>query len=338
MPDPSIMNVTVEELAEQQGGVITRMQALVLGMTTDAVDARLKSGRWRRLYRGVYATFTGRPDREASLWAALLVCGHGAVLSHETAAELWGLQDVAQPVRNYGGDSRPSVHVTIPSGRRVKPRSGVVLHHSSRLAVSRHPGRRPPRTRLEDTIVDLTQSATCLDSAIGVITEAVRRKLTTHERMLTLFDARKKLRWRTELTEACSIAGTGAHSLLEFRFLTSVERPHGLPPTQRQVRRRSGGRNVFVDARNAEYGVRVELDGIIGHVGDAAFRDMRRDNEAAAEGDVTLRFGWDDITSRPCEAADLLARVLASRGWAGRPTPCGPSCILNVPGASSLGE
>jgi len=48
---------------------------------------RLKSAKWRRVQRGVYATFTGPVHREARLWAALRRAGPGAMLSHETAAE-----------------------------------------------------------------------------------------------------------------------------------------------------------------------------------------------------------------------------------------------------------
>lgn len=199
MRDPSHANDPVAEVTEaaaRQEGVIRRLQALELGMTTDAVDARLRSGRWRRLFPGVYATFTGRPDRGARLWAALLACGCGAVLSHRTAAELWGLHDVmAGPGPEPDGPEvdRP-IHVTIPSGRRIQVPAGVVLYHSSRLATSRHPTRRPPCTRIEDTVVDLTQCAPTLDTAISTIMEAVRRRLTTHQRLLAAFDARKKLR------------------------------------------------------------------------------------------------------------------------------------------------
>src|SRR6185437_14314851 len=81
----------LREIARCQGGVVTRQQALRTGMTAGAIVAKIKYGRWRQLYRGVYATFTGPLSRQARLWAAVLYAGNGARLSHETAAELHGL-------------------------------------------------------------------------------------------------------------------------------------------------------------------------------------------------------------------------------------------------------
>jgi hypothetical protein len=95
---------TLRYLARNQSGVVSRTQALRAGLSRDMIKFRVSSGRWRQLYPGVYATFTGVPTRRASLWAAVLSAGPGAVLSHETAAELQGLSD--KPA--------DSIHVTIP--------------------------------------------------------------------------------------------------------------------------------------------------------------------------------------------------------------------------------
>ena len=58
-----------------------------------AIQWRISSGTWQRLYPAVYATFTGKLSREGRLWAAVLTAGPGAVLSHETAAEIHRLTD-----------------------------------------------------------------------------------------------------------------------------------------------------------------------------------------------------------------------------------------------------
>ena len=76
------------ELLALQHGVLSRAQALDLGIGPATVSSRLRQGHWQRLHRGVYATFTGQPDREAALWAALRRVGPDAMLSHWTAAEL----------------------------------------------------------------------------------------------------------------------------------------------------------------------------------------------------------------------------------------------------------
>lgn len=66
---------------DAQGGVADRSQALQAGYSRRAMAHRLKSAKWRRVQRGVYATFTGPVHREARLWAALRRAGPGAMLS-----------------------------------------------------------------------------------------------------------------------------------------------------------------------------------------------------------------------------------------------------------------
>jgi hypothetical protein len=82
-----------DEVVRGQAGIITRYQAIAVGHSTATVRARLDSGRWQRIFTGVYATFSGPLPRHSLLWAAVLRAGPGAALSHETAAELAGLVD-----------------------------------------------------------------------------------------------------------------------------------------------------------------------------------------------------------------------------------------------------
>ena len=104
-----------EELLSRQSGVIARRQALACGLTGGAIRRRLQAGKWRPLLPGVYATFTGPVPRSAVLWAAVLRAGPGAVLSHETAAELLGLVDapaevarqIAKVLRRNGWPDQP---------------------------------------------------------------------------------------------------------------------------------------------------------------------------------------------------------------------------------------
>ena len=67
------------------------------------------------------------------------------------------------------------------------------------------------------------------------------------------------------------------------------------------------------------------LDGNGTHGADTRWWDVRRDNAAAANGIVTLRYSWFDVTQTPCRVAAEVARVLADRGFTGA-HPCSPSC------------
>jgi hypothetical protein len=75
------------------------------------------------------------------------------------------------------------------------------------------------------------------------------------------------------------------------------------------------------------YGVVVELDEEKTYPAEQWWPDNRRDNAAAAEGLLTLRYGWADVIEHPCETAREVAGVLAQLGWPGPLRRCGPRCL-----------
>jgi hypothetical protein len=84
---------SLRELAHAQAGVVTSQQAVAAGLTKAALAWQLHSQRWQQPYRGVYVLCSGPPGRETVLWAAVLRGGRGAMLSHQSAAELAHLID-----------------------------------------------------------------------------------------------------------------------------------------------------------------------------------------------------------------------------------------------------
>jgi predicted transcriptional regulator of viral defense system len=309
-------------LARWQAGVISRRQLLDAGLTSQMITTRLERGRWQQLYRGVYAVFSGPPPRQAWLWAAVLRAGPGATLSHLTAAELHGLIDAPAE----------AVFVTVPSTRRITT-PGLVVRLSGRVHEARQPGREPPRTSVEETVLDLTELAWTFDDACGWITRACGRRLSTEDKLRAAMAARKKMRWRKELGDVLAAAADGIHSVLEYRYLRDVERAHGLPRSRHQVRVVIDGKPVYRDAYYEEYRLAVELDGKLAHPDDERWRDSQRDNQASARGTVTARYGWRDVYGHPCETALLQARILRQRGWTGRPRPCSVTCPVSGGGA-----
>ena len=305
-------------LLDLQHGVLSRAQALELGIGPRTVSSRLRQGHWQRLQRGVYGAFTGQPDREAALWAALRRAGPDAVLSHWTAAELSKLTTRQSAL----------IHVAIPLQRRIHVIPGVVIHRSRRAEASRHPTLTPPRTRIEETTLDLAAVSKDLDDALAWLARACGARLTTPDRLRMALDARARVRWREALTAALDDIAGGAHSSLELRYVRRVERPHHLPRAQRQVRTVRGRRTEYKDALYAEFGVAVETDGVIAHPLEARWRDQHRDNASAVDRIITLRYSWADVTQRPCQVAAEVAAVLCQRGWRGTPRPCRPSCPL----------
>jgi len=190
-----------------QAGVVSRRQALSSGMSPGAIASKVKSGRWRQVHPGVYATFSGPVGRNAQLWAAVLYAGKGAQLSHETAAEVNGLTERTSRL----------IHVTIQTGRRVKQPPGVKIHRSAYLDLkARFPRGLLPHTLVEETVIDLVETAGSFDEACGWVTAAFGRRLTWEGPLRTSLGTRKKLRWRGQLDEMIIAAAGGAHSLLEF--------------------------------------------------------------------------------------------------------------------------
>jgi hypothetical protein len=74
-----------------QHQVVTRGQLIRLGFSEEAIQHRVSTGRLWRLTRGVYSVGPPRGTDEQRWMAAVLACGDEAVLSHRSAAALWGI-------------------------------------------------------------------------------------------------------------------------------------------------------------------------------------------------------------------------------------------------------
>ena len=157
---PQQMPDACADLIARQCGVIGRQQARKRGLRDDVIDGLLRTGRWQRLQQGVYAAFTGEPCHEALLWAVVLRAGPDAILSHRTAAGLFGLAE------NLDGP----VHVTVPRDSQPRRIPGVVIHRVGRARYARHPALLPARTRIEDTVLDLTATAGSIGTEPGLLT------------------------------------------------------------------------------------------------------------------------------------------------------------------------
>jgi Transcriptional regulator, AbiEi antitoxin len=309
----------LRELAELQRGVVSWNQVLAAGLSPDVIRRRVGRGRWQRLHNGVYAVFTGPPDRQAELWAAVLRAGQGAALSYQTAAELDGLLDKASSV----------IHVTVPASRRVTAIKDVAVHSRLDVQRARHPARLPPRIRLEETVLDLSDTCSDVVSAIDWLARAMGRRLTTQAQLRLAVSQRKQLRWRADIAAVLSPELAGIHSGLEYRYFRYVEKPHALPAGRRQAPAIRGSRRAYRDVLYQDYGLIVELDGQVAHPGDTRWQDIRRDNAAVVDGVITLRYGYRDLAAIPCPVAAQVSDVLKLRGWLGAPRPCSPGCPVS---------
>lgn len=156
-------------LAEAQHGVVHFDQLLAAGLSVGAINSWVRTGRLHRLHRGVFAVGHRHLTRHGRWLAAVLALGEGAVLSHVSAAALWGIRP----------SSSAAIHVTVPTSAGRPNRSGIVVHRSRTLAaadVTRHEA--IPVTSIARTQLDLAGML-----ARGPLERAVERSL-----QLRLFD------------------------------------------------------------------------------------------------------------------------------------------------------
>ncbi|MGH2855886.1 MAG: type IV toxin-antitoxin system AbiEi family antitoxin domain-containing protein [Solirubrobacteraceae bacterium] len=294
-------DAAVAELAARQHGNVTRAQLRALGLTDEAIDHRVRTGRLHRVYRGVYAVGRppGTPLERAS--AAVLACGVHAILSHRSALALWGF------TRSWA----PPFDVTVTAGN---PRPRHITVHRSRTL-----------TRTDVTVqlgIRVTSPArTLIDCAPAIDPSRLARLV--NDALLSPYLTRE------QLAEACarSPAQTGGRLLTPFttttdgptrsefedRFLAFCEH-YGFP--RPRVNTHVAGHEA--DALFPKERLIVELDGWRFH-GDRRTYESDRDRDAdrLAAGYVTVRITWERLSGSPAREAKRLRVILRRLGWDG---------------------
>jgi very-short-patch-repair endonuclease len=286
-------------LADEQYGVVGRGQLLERGLTEEAIEVRLRTGRLHRLYAGVYAVGHRMTSKEGRWMAAVLASGPEAVLSHWSAAALWMIRP----------NSRSIIDITTP--QKSRSWDGIRRHHKvlSTDEVAVEEG--IPVTTVPRTIFDLaaTESA---DVVGNLLRESEYRRL--HDR-LSLWDLVERYPGRRgvrKVRAALERLGEGPsgrkRSPLEERFALFLHR-HRLPQPRFNDWILLGGKRYQVDCHWPEAGQIVELDGWEGHGTRTAFREDRaRDRALRVAGFSVTRLTWNQLDDEPhAIAADLRA-------------------------------
>ncbi|WP_409328526.1 DUF559 domain-containing protein [Trujillonella humicola] len=257
----------------------------------------VRSSRDTYLPREVAADLRGR------IAAVLLGAPPEAVVSHLTAATLWGL---AVPL--VADD--PRVHLTVPPGRRVRSRADRRIHCTRLLP--EHSVRRKgvPVTSLERTWLDL---ASCLTapSLLAVTDQLLRRgvRVATLERLLDSAAGARGLRTaRRVLPVADGDAGSPMESVLRW-VLHEAGLPR--PVLQHVVLDVSGERVGAVDLAWPEQRVMVEFDGEVHRDRRTFVVDLRRQNGLVLAGWTVLRFSSADVLGRPAWVVAVIRAALA---------------------------
>jgi very-short-patch-repair endonuclease len=281
-------------IAAAQYGVITLRQLNECGLSTGAIQLRVRARRLQRLWRGVYTFGHSELRPEGRLLGAVFACGEGAVLSHRSAAGRWGILDTA----------RANIDVTVAARGGRPKRRGIDLHCVRQLDsrdVTVLSG--IPITTVARTLVDLCavvpprrieraleQSYVLQLIAPGAIEDALERAR-----------GRKTSALRTLLATE-KHAPTLTRSELEEAFLALCRRG-GLPDPE--VNAQLHGYEV--DFLWREQRRVIEVDGYAFHSVRGAFeRDRRKDVDLELAGFPVTRFTHHQVLH---EADETLRRT-----------------------------
>lgn len=314
----------ISELAGRQHGVVARQQLLEAGLGPDVVDRRVRSGRLQPLHRGVYATATPRSPHAIEL-AARLACGRWAVVSHRSAAGLWGLlppRSPSEPVDialTRGNRSRPGIRVR--RLRTIHP-DEVTKVHGVEVTV-------PARTVLD---LAATEAPRVVEQALA---QALARGLVRPSKLHLILDRHAGESGARGLAAVLQARGIGTcripaaarsaprspdrshpsrpatgltRSEAEERFLELVRAGH-LPEPETNAR--VLGYEVDCLWRSAK--LIVEIDGFAYHASRNAFEaDRRRDADLAAAGFRVVRVTWRQLVQEREAVLVRLTRALTA--------------------------
>jgi very-short-patch-repair endonuclease len=293
----------IAAIALAQFGLVTRAQLLALGVSSNAIYHRLRTGLLRFVHRGVYALAGAPSTWDQHLMAALLAVENGAICD-ASAGVYWRLDGVSARIPD----------VMIPHHQRATI-NGVHVHRSRTIEQADFT-RRPPLvlTTPTRTIVDLAGALTFAQLQ-NALDDALRRGLTTVGRLQARLDrlatnARGTGRLRRLLTDRSSGGVPG--SALEASFARLLQR-RGYVDVIRQhdVRDASGRLVARVDFAFPDAKLAIEIDGA--HHADRGQwnADLARQNRLIVLGWRYLRFTGDQL--RDQRTWEAIATALGNR-------------------------
>lgn len=291
--------MAIAQIAFKQHGVITLEQLRSTGLGAGAIDLRVQNGRLHRLHRGVFAVGHVRISQEGWWLAAALALGEGAVLSHVSAAALWGIR----------ASSSAYAHVTVPTAGGRRRRRGIIVHRSLTLGPADVDEQKAiPVTSVSRTLLDLASML-----APARLERAVERALAA--RLFDLGGVEVALHANPRRPGGTALAQIVARihdepslTRLELEALMldlcdahGIERP--------EVNMRTEG--IEVDFLWRRHRLIVETDGREYHETPVAFeRDRERDERLTVLGYRVVRFTYRRIVRHPAAIAATLRALL----------------------------
>jgi hypothetical protein len=278
----------VLNLARRQNGLISRRQAIKLGVTDRQLAGLVASGVVVRLHHGILALAGTHRDHATDAAAAILLFGPDVVASHASAAWLQGL--IKKPPA--------SVHVTVPRSCRHRIR-GVDCHQSL-VPVARRPFNGIMCTDPVRTLIDLAACATA-DQLAAAVDQALAHRLVRLSDLDVATRGTGRRRGRAHLRRCLldrGLVGAPTPSVLESRFLRDCRR-FGLPFPQAEVVAGEQGQ-YRLDFAYPLIRLAIEVYGYAWHhTPEQLGSDLARQRHLTEQGWTVLAFTWKQLADDP---------------------------------------
>ena len=297
------VNPKLKLLAEQQGGVFSRQQAISGGYTAKQVRSRLDDGRWVRIRHGQYAEQLDlsalepwvrvRQEHRRMVHAVVNSWRRGAIaVSHQSALALHGLP--------LWGLDLPQVHVTRLDDLTGGTVSGV-RHHVGKLAESDLTEVEGLTATSVARAVFETACTTSFEVAVVSFDAALRDGLISSDDIVRLLDVTEFWPGSATVRAALGFSDARSESVGESRLRVLLSN-HGLPaPVLQYEFHDANGFVARVDFYFPEFHTVVEFDGRAKY-GDASaevlVREKIREDRLRALGLQVVRSDWTDL-NRP---------------------------------------
>lgn len=285
----------LEDLAEQQDGVLSVAQARAAGLSPRQIAWRRAQGRYRRCRRRVLHIAGAPPTWRQTLRIAAIAAGDRVAVSHGSAVRLYGIEMPKSEHRRWRRDDA-FLELSAPDPRHVRL-EGVRGHRSGMwedgdigqvagMAVTS-----PLRT-----VIDLS-SRLGVDGTGRLVDDMLRRRLITikalRERLARLRPAPgRSVRVLRVVVAARDDSFDAGESTLESRIRRVVERK-GFPSPIGQHWVRGPGFAVRLDFAYPDVKVYLEGDGFGFHrMRSDLDRDVRKRNGLVERGWLGLHLTW----------------------------------------------
>jgi hypothetical protein len=299
----------LDRLLIQQLDVISRCQALAVGVTDNALRHRLRpGGPWRGLLPGVYMAANGAPTTLQQEMAALLYAGPGSVITGSAALRCHYIRTELTEI----------IDVLVPSTRQRRDTNFVRLHRTSRMPARIWEAGPVRYVMPARAVADAVRAMTSLRDVRAVVADAVQRDKCAISNLATELSqgpAKGSVLFREALADVADGIRSAAEGDLRDLLAGS-----GLPMPlfNPSLYDKNGNFVARPDAWWPELGIAVEVDSKQWHTSpEDHAKTLARGRRMARYQIVVLRFTPRQIRTQPAEVRNDIKAAL--HGAQGRP-------------------